>query len=98
MIRSAGHLVYGTNAARDVRKLIPGVESIQKAFDESQKQKKIDSLTALTGKANLYMKRKLAALEACREFGGPWTNPTHVDDFIARLFSGLRNQVTRNDS
>ena len=84
MIRSAGHMVYGTSAARDIKKLIPEVDSLQKAFDDEQKQKKIDSVTALKGKVHLYQKRKLLLLQACKAHDGPITNPNDVDKLIDR--------------
>ena len=77
-------MIYGTSAAREVKKLIPEVESIQRAFDERQKQKKIDSLTALKGKASSYQKRKLEQLEACKEHDGPFSKPDDVTKFLAR--------------
>ena len=93
MIRSAGHMVYGTSAARDVRKLIPEVDAIQRAFDDRQKQKKIDSVTALAGKASSYQKRKLEYLEACKEHSGPFSNPHDIDEFLARCKAENRTRA-----
>ena len=91
MIRSAGHAVFGTSAAREVKKLLPEVEAIQKQFDDDQKKQKIASMTALTGKVSLYEKKKLEILDACKQHGGPFTKPEDIDHFQARCIAEGRS-------
>ena len=91
MIRSAGHAVFGTSAAREVKKKLPEVELIQKKFDDDQRERKIAAMTALTGKVSLYEKKKLEILDACKEHGGPFTKPEDIDQFQARCVAEGRN-------
>ena len=84
VLRSGGQMVYGTGEAKEVRKLIPKLDELEKNIDDVQRKKKSDSVLSLKGKAGLYHKRRLHLLERCKSHGGPFSKPSDVLDFQER--------------
>ena len=87
VIRSAGNMIYGTGNAKEVSKLSPELNKLDKEFRDHQNEKKRQAVLSAEGKAGQYEKKQLQNLESCKAHGGPLTKPTEVKDFVNKCRS-----------